>query len=766
MSDSLLFGETAVARGFITPDQLAVALKRHREGPGVPLGAIMVNLGLITLPQATAIEKLNAALRLKQGQQIGEDQDVVGLTLGGCLVLERLATGSMGTTYRAHHMRLDRDVVVKVLHPRMVDIEGNLTRFAREARAAAALEHPAIVSVYDFDTDGGYHFIVMQYIKGQDLRQVLEERGALGPRRALWICARVLEGLQHAHANQVVHRDIKPANLMITPEPRIKIADFGLVRILSLTTSEEISVFGEIIGTPQYMAPEQACGDDFDWRADLYSLGITTFELIAGRPPFTGNSTMEVLEKHIMDPMPSIRDFDATATEQLDAFLKKLCAKKPDDRFADAAEALAEVQTMRFTGETQRLTAADRKAAPDPSRLGDGPPIVTEAALEQLKSRLNASNALVAFEDGNAAVDTPSDARRDMIDASFSGVDVASTALADARRLLKEATDTPKEQVPALLQKMLKDGQNDEVIALAPDLNRLLPDSVAVAFYLGEALYNSGQLENARSKFALATVLAPDHLQARLHLARVLVALERVDDAIDALREAGTWHSTSLQVAVRLAEVLYVVKNDREAAVPAYERAIELAPSRWQLRQQLAWILYELAQYERAESVLTEVVAWQNDAEPAKKLLEQIRRKRSRRTKRLKKKKPTRTVTQSSPKPGAGESKLGQVEQGRIVSACMSAIRLAKAGKNWSRVLELAETGLESENQSVPLLLAKANALLGLGKPSAAVAAYGLALAIDPNNEQAHEGLMKTQSQRRASRRLKKRGKKNKTSDE
>lgn len=756
--EGLLFGETAVAHGFITCEQLQAALDacRQRADPR-PLGAVLVEMGLITEPQATAIEKLRAVKeRQARAQRAPEadapagedDEDLTGVTLGGCLILERMGTGSMGTAWRAHHLRLDRDVVLKVLHPRLVAIPGNLERFAREARAAASLEHPAIVSIYDFDSDDGYHFIVMQHVDGQNLRQVLSTRGALGVRRSLWVAARVLEGLAHAHQKGIVHRDIKPANLLITREPRIKIADFGLVRILSLSTSEKISVFGEIIGTPQYMAPEQATCDDVDGRTDLYSLGISLFELIAGRPPFTGASTMEVLEKQIMEPLPSLVDLVPDATEDVQRFLERLAAKDPSARFATADEALLALQELR-TGErtTQRLRGrplADA-VAPDPSRGVEAPPIVSETDLEELKQRLRASRQFVAFEEDGAPLDAaaeepaPADPARDAaIESSFSGTEVVSSVLARARAKIDKAkaAGTAGKVIPELLLGLLEAGHLDEVLALERDLDRALPTSAAVAFFLGLAYERKHRLEEARAKLSLAAVLAPDHLPARLHLAKVLVRLDRVDEAVQTLHEANRWHPTSVQAATRLAEVLFVVKRDAAAAVPAYERAIELAPNRWQLRQQLALALEQLGRLEEAEAVLAEVVAWRKDAPQARELLEQVRKKRKRAA--------LASVDRAS------ETEIG--EPGPETSARLAAIRLASAGKRWERALKVAEDGLAERPRSVPLLIAAGRAQAALGRLSDAVQSFGLALTIDPSNDEAQRELVKAQEARRRER--------------
>lgn len=753
MHDGGLFGEMAVERGFLSSAQLEEALARQQAEPNSTLGQIMVSLGFLTQPQVNGIEKLGRVLR-EESRSEGTDEEgveITGLILGGCLILDRLGTGNMGTAFRAHHLRLDRDVVIKVLHPRMVAVEGYLDRFAREARAAAILEHPAIVSVYDFDSEHGYHFIVMQYVKGQDLRRVLLSRGAMGVRRGLWVAARTLEGLAHAHGKGLVHRDIKPDNLLITPEPRIKIADFGLVRRMTGTTGDEISMLGEIIGTPQYMAPEQASGaGDVDHRVDLYSLGITTFELICGRPPFQGNSTLEVLEKHILEPLPDIGPMapKEEITPQLKEFLERFCAKDPDERFGTCHEALDALQALRQRGATTRFAPA-----PDPSRLDDATPVVSEEDMNALMARLKRSQSFVAFEsedDEDEDEEGQGENGETLVEQSFEGLEVQSSELVRTRRRLAEAAADPERRVPELLNDLLKEGHIDELLALSKEFEATLPTSPAVPFFMAQAHERKGDLEEARGKLALATVFAPDHLPARLHLARILVTLKRVDEAIQTLQEAARWHSGSAKTAVRLAEVLYVVKGDPEAAIPAYERAIQLAPARWKLRIQLAWILHELGRNERAEAVLQELIAWKPNAEAAHKLLKRVRKK-------LKKKK---LASAAAPKP---ETETGPDGPGPRTSACLQAIRLSSASEKHERSLQLAEEGLKDRPQSVPLLVAKAAALVALGRLSDAVSIYGTAIAIDPHNESANQGLLETQAARRTQKKPKKKSKKGKS---
>src|SRR5581483_1902478 len=228
--DSQPFGETAIEIGFLTREQL----ERAREVQGKAarprtLGEVCVELRLLDQPTANGLEKLVTTRTGLKGAP-PDDNMLTGTVLGGCLLIERCGSGAVGTVYRGHHLRLDRDVAVKVLHPRLVKIAGNLERFQREARAAGSLDHPAIVQVHDFNHERGFYFIVMQFAEGQNLRQILYQRGPFTPRRAVWVATKLLEGLGHAHARKIVHRDIKPANLILQrgslgQEPRLRITD-------------------------------------------------------------------------------------------------------------------------------------------------------------------------------------------------------------------------------------------------------------------------------------------------------------------------------------------------------------------------------------------------------------------------------------------------------------------------------------------------------------------------------------------------------------
>jgi serine/threonine protein kinase/Flp pilus assembly protein TadD len=735
-TDPRLFGETAVRHGFLTREQLAEALEHQRtREPGRTIGQLLIDRGLLSRGQADAIEKLRTVLESAPGVAPDENE-LIGKALKRSLILEQIGSGGMGTTYRAHHLKLDRDVAIKVLHPRLVKVRGFLTRFEREARSAAKLEHPGIVQVYDFDEEAGFHFIVMQFVEGQNLREVLYRKGRLGTRRTVWIGSRVLEALAHAHGFDIVHRDIKPANLIITKEPRVKITDFGLVRLLSATTSDRLSAFGEILGTPQYMSPEQACAGDVDARADLYSLGITMFELLTGRPPFVGKSTMDVLQKQILAPLPKLHDQREPVPPELQAFVEKLTAKDPANRFATAQEALDALRAVRLedrpTGAI--LSIAERG---DASRVVPAPPVVTREALDDLKRRVQRPSLLelAAFELDEENPSNPEETAH------------AGDVPPSTHRALREAAAQGRIEatVNDLLGMLWKQGRDAEILSLERELEAVCPTLPASEFFLGLAYERRKEWENARAKFALTVALAPDHLPARLNLARVLTELSRIDEAAIALEQAVAFAPTSPQAAARLAEFLYLVRRDAAAAVPAYERAVELDPGRWQLRQQLGWILFELGRNDEAEDVLREVVEWTNESAP-RELLERIER--------------ARPAAPAGPK--SGESSSGTAGASASASAKISAsldlIHLAIASGRWDRVAEIATQGLALKPRAVPLLLARARANYELQAYAEAVNDYGLALSLSPTNPEANEGLVRAQQARRSTKRIERTG--------
>ena len=240
-------------------------------------------------------------------------------------ITQRIAVGGMGEVYLAHDAVLAREVAIKVLHRSLAGDQGFVDRFRREARAAATLNHPNIVTVYDWGAVDGIYYMVMEYVHGRSVREVLNARGALAPAQAVAVLDQTLAALEHAHAKGIVHRDLKPENILITTEGVVKLTDLGLARAFADAKNTRA---GAVTGTVQYLSPEQIRGEPADPRSDLYALGIVGYELLTDRLPFTGETPMAIAYKHLSDRVPAPSATAAHVPADLDAFIAS--ATDPD----------------------------------------------------------------------------------------------------------------------------------------------------------------------------------------------------------------------------------------------------------------------------------------------------------------------------------------------------------------------------------------------------------------------------------------------------
>jgi beta-lactam-binding protein with PASTA domain/predicted Ser/Thr protein kinase len=263
----------------------------------------------------------------------------VSKTFGGRYeVLERVGAGGMAEVYRARDELLGRDVAVKVLSERFAGDRSFVERFRREAQSAANLNHANIVSLYDYGSDDGTYFIVMEYIDGRPLDDVIRADGALLPERATEIAADVAQALQRAHSAGLVHRDIKPSNIMITSSGQTKVTDFGIARAMARDGEQTMTQTGMVIGTAAYLSPEQAQGRSVDARSDVYSLGCVLYEMLTAHAPFTGDTPLSIAYKHVReDPVPP-STLNPDVPHSLDAVVMKAMAKNPDNRYSSAME--------------------------------------------------------------------------------------------------------------------------------------------------------------------------------------------------------------------------------------------------------------------------------------------------------------------------------------------------------------------------------------------------------------------------------------------
>ena len=283
-------------------------------------------------------------------------------------IVDRIAAGGMGEVFRAHDAVLAREVAVKVLHRSLAADPGFVERFRREARAAAALSHPNIVAVHDWGAVDGIYYMVMEYVRGQSLREILHEHGPLAPAQVADLCLQTLSALEHAHRQGIVHRDVKPENIMVTREGLVKVTDFGLARAWA---DARITQDGRVSGTVQYLAPEQLRGEPADPRSDLYALGIVAYELLTGRLPFSGETPMAIAYAHLRERVPRPSARNPAVTAGLDGWVASMTERDRELRPTSAAEARRDLQAE----------VASLPAAPPLSELvREGPPDGPELA--------------------------------------------------------------------------------------------------------------------------------------------------------------------------------------------------------------------------------------------------------------------------------------------------------------------------------------------------------------------------------------------------
>jgi serine/threonine-protein kinase len=258
-------------------------------------------------------------------------------------VLERVGSGGMADVYCAEDSRLGRTIAIKVLHERFSQDREFVERFRREASAAAGLQHPNIVGVYDRGDSDGAYYIAMEFVEGETLKDVIRREAPMDPGRTISIVKEILAATRFAHKRGVIHRDLKPQNVIVEPDDHIKVADFGIAR----ASGSDITEVGAIMGTAQYLSPEQAHGQPVTAASDIYSIGVVMFEMLTGRAPFEADSPVAVALKHVNQPAPSPREFVPSVPPELEAIVLKALAKDPERRYPDAESMMRDLEVAQ-----------------------------------------------------------------------------------------------------------------------------------------------------------------------------------------------------------------------------------------------------------------------------------------------------------------------------------------------------------------------------------------------------------------------------------
>lgn len=368
------------------------------------------------------------------------DQNLAGRRFASYEVLDVVGTGGMGRVYRARNVTLDRVVALKTLAPQFSSDTSFVQRFLKEARAAARLNHPNIVQIYDFGCEEGTYYLAMEYVDGPSLRALLG-KARIQERDAILLVRHAVAALAVAHAQGIVHRDIKPDNLMLTSRrDRLKLVDLGIAK--RIDEDQVLTQTGQAVGTPQYISPEQIRGvRDIDARADIYSLGATFFQLVTGHAPYEGTSGAMIMSMHLTHPLPDPRTYVPELSEGLCRVLRKMMAKDRDERYRDVHALDRDLYKLQIGETPQPLEPSDSaiatfvsaEAEPPRSAPAATPPRAPEASHAAAEPRAPTPAA-------PAAVTAPPPFREE--DLHFVEVELARQIGPLARVLVKRAART------------------------------------------------------------------------------------------------------------------------------------------------------------------------------------------------------------------------------------------------------------------------------------------------------------------------------------
>jgi tetratricopeptide (TPR) repeat protein len=415
------------------------------------------------------------------------------------LLLASLGEGGMGQVYQARHVLMDKPVAVKVLHAELAHLPDLTKRFEREAQSSSRLNDPHIITVTDFGRTGdGQHYLVMELLEGESLADRIDGHGALPIALALRIAQQILKGLAHAHSQGVVHRDLKPENVMLVLQHGdetdfVKILDFGIAKLADGGSGESLTRSGVVFGTPKYLSPEQALGDEVDGRADLYAVGIILWEMLVGTPPYTGETAMDTMSLHLTGDIPRLGDH-GSFPRGLQQVIVRALAKKPAERFQEAGEFLAELEAIDPEGPEERTS----------------PSIVVET-LERITSIGGGGGRRWLAPLAGAAVLLTVIA---VVVFFFAGRGPAPAGPAlPPPEPLDTDTRSAEERGLDLARRQIADKRTDEAVVTVREVLLKNPSSSDAHLLLGHARFMSAERAEAMDSYELALTADPAHMR-------------------------------------------------------------------------------------------------------------------------------------------------------------------------------------------------------------------------------------------------------------
>jgi tetratricopeptide (TPR) repeat protein/predicted Ser/Thr protein kinase len=480
---------------------------------------------------------------------------VVGENVGPYRITAQLGTGGMATVWKAYHAALDRYVALKVLHRSFKEDPQFTARFQREAKIVAKLTHPHIVPIYDFSEHEGMSYLVMRYVEGRTLKAVLKQ-DPLAPDKVLDILTPAAEALAYAHRQGVLHRDIKPSNFLIDLEGEVFLTDFGLARMAESTDSTMSRDM--MIGTPQYISPEQARGATLDEGTDIYSLGVVLFEMLTGKTPYDADTPYAIIHDHIFSPLPLPSQFRPDIPETVERVVLKALAKDRDDRYQSVSEMISALEDAVVGERVEAAPEVEAEVAPHP--VPEVEAVEEVEPVEKAPSRFRSRRLILAVV----------------------GLAAALSLCFCCFLLWISGREGEQSRRPAahihLARQYLQQGNIEGAISEYEAAIQLDPQAVDAYLGLGSIyLLKERDPDLALDMFKQASEIEPDNVKALLGAANAFFLLEDYESAVRHYQRVAELDPSTPEPHARLG-IYHILEGEVEQGLAECERALQLEP--------------------------------------------------------------------------------------------------------------------------------------------------------------------------------------------